>query len=89
MPAELQRCLEEKNYKLAVEIVHKIKGSSGNIGAKQMYEAAGFLQSALTDNREDEISELCSRFYAALEELYSEIEAYLQVSDSDRAPKFS
>jgi|GEM_PF-1790453 len=38
--ADVNGKINEKDYESAIQIVHKTKSSSGNIGAKMLYEAA-------------------------------------------------
>jgi CheY-like chemotaxis protein len=66
--------IENKNYKDAAQIVHKIKSSSGNIGAKRLYEVASQLQKALNDELISAIPKLHEDFLLLLRQLLSEIE---------------
>ena len=56
----------KKRYADAVQIVHKIKSSSGSIGAKSLQDTAVSLQKALEDEKEEEIVLLQSRFSESL-----------------------
>lgn len=70
----LRRALENKDYKAAVQIVHKLKSSSGSIGAKKMYESAANFQRVLTAGDKEEISVHFNKFAALLKRLLGEIE---------------
>ncbi|WEK54042.1 MAG: transporter substrate-binding domain-containing protein [Candidatus Cohnella colombiensis] len=72
----LLRSLDERDYHEAIQIAHKVKGSSGNIGANKMYKVASALQQALSDRDEERIYELAQRFVATFAELYREVEQY-------------
>lgn len=67
--------IREKRYDDAAQIVHKIKSSSGSIGAKLLQEAAVQLQEALNQQKEDEIALLKNRFSKLLRKLLKEIKA--------------
>jgi len=69
----LEKSIKEKRYDDAAQIVHKVKSSSGSIGAKSLYGTAISLQKALKEKREDEISSLYARFSALFEKLIEEI----------------
>lgn len=66
------------NYLQAAQIVHKVKGSSGNIGAKDLYQAASLLQKALEDNQQENINILYSEFKLRLLQSTSEIRKILK-----------
>jgi two-component system sensor histidine kinase/response regulator len=63
----------EKRYGDAVQIVHKIKSSSGSIGAKPLYNVAMALQKALNEQKEGEIPLLQEKFSRFLSKLLEEI----------------
>jgi CheY-like chemotaxis protein len=74
----LEKDLQDKNYSQAAGIVHKVKGSTGNIGAKELYQNAVLLQKALERGQEEEIDELYSEFKRLLMQCLSEISEKLQ-----------
>lgn len=78
----LQSSLADNNYEEAFQIIHKIRGSTGNIGAKELYMAASELQHALTNKNEDEIHKLHTIFEASYERLFIELNRYLQEETS-------
>ena len=55
---KLAAAVRERKYADAAQIVHKIKGSSGSIGAKSLYDIAVAFQKALEEERENEIGPL-------------------------------
>jgi two-component system, sensor histidine kinase and response regulator len=63
----------EKNYAEAAQIVHKVKGSSGSIGASVLYEVSVKLQKALKEENNDEILSLEEEFSDLLNKLLDEI----------------
>jgi two-component system sensor histidine kinase/response regulator len=75
---ELQRSIEDRSYDQAIQIVHRIKGSSGNVGAKQVYEVSSELQAALIARNETDIQTLHNLFNTAIAELYREIDRYIE-----------
>ncbi|MDD5745533.1 MAG: Hpt domain-containing protein, partial [Mesotoga sp.] len=72
-PDTLGKAIEERRYPDAVQIVHKVKSSSGSIGAKALYEVSVELQKALSDSSEEEIPPLKERFVSLLGKLLEEI----------------
>lgn len=69
--------IQNNNYLQAAQIVHKVKGSSGNIGAKELYKVAILFQKALENNQQEEISKLYPEFSKLLKQSLSEIEEIL------------
>ncbi|NCB51871.1 MAG: transporter substrate-binding domain-containing protein [Clostridia bacterium] len=63
----LNEQIESGNYRKAANTVHKVKGSSGNIGAKRVHELAVELQGALENNEGPEIKKLFAEFSGAFE----------------------
>ncbi len=70
---KLNRSIEQAQYKEAIEIVHKIKSSSGSIGAKALYETAMNLQKALTEEDINQIEPLKIAFNELLGQVLIEI----------------
>ncbi|MCP5455852.1 MAG: transporter substrate-binding domain-containing protein [Thermotogae bacterium] len=69
--------ISDKNYKSASEIIHKIKSSSGSIGAKKIYDIAVIFQKAL-DNESNDIKIIYDDFAEYFRNLISDIENYLK-----------
>ncbi len=69
----LEAAIREKRYADAAQIVHKVKGSSGSIGANLLLEAAASLQEALKKERENEIAKLHERFSVLMRKLLDEL----------------
>lgn len=78
VPVDLTAKIDAADYAAAVQIVHKVKGSSGNIGAKSLYEAASGLQKALQNKEKDAIAEGHRQFQNLLSRLFVEIEIILK-----------
>jgi len=65
----LETAIREKRYADAAKIVHKMKSSTGSIGAKLLYETAVSLQKALEEEKEEKKMTLYTRFSDLLEKL--------------------
>jgi two-component system, sensor histidine kinase and response regulator len=74
----LKEKIDMKDYDEAGQIVHKIKSSSGNIGAKSLYEAASELQKFLQKNDEAYILKKQRIFQKILSNLLTEIKNILK-----------
>ncbi len=73
----LASAVEAGQYDEAAKMVHKVKSSSGSIGATALHETAMDLQRALEDADGEKIPELHSRFSMLLERVLKEIGADL------------
>lgn len=69
----LDNSLKDNNISDAIQIVHKVKGSSGSIGAKTLYNLAVEFQSALKNEEKERIIVLKNSFINELSKLLSEI----------------
>lgn len=74
---KLALAIGEARYADAAGIVHKVKSSSGSIGAKPLYDLAVRLQKALEENSERDIDALSREFSKALDHLLAEIQGML------------
>ncbi|MFA5524117.1 MAG: transporter substrate-binding domain-containing protein [Tissierellales bacterium] len=70
---KLNLSIIEKRYDDASQIVHKIKSSSGSIGALKLYKLSIKLQEALNEGKEDEILPMKKKLVLMLRKLLSEI----------------
>ncbi len=70
---KLEAAVYEKRYADAAQIVHKVKSSSGSIGAISLQDTALLLQNTLKEGKEDEIASLHERFAELLGKLLEEI----------------
>jgi len=73
---KLESAIREKRYDDAAQIVHKVKGSSGSIGAKSLADVAVSLQKALHNQKEDEIAPLHDSFSKLLRKLLEELKEF-------------
>lgn len=73
-PARLEAAIREKRYAEGANIAHKVKSSSGSIGAKAVFEAAAALQSALERGENGEIAPLHGKFSRLMRKLLGELE---------------
>lgn len=80
---KLDLAVEQQRFADAAGIVHKIKSSSGSIGARPLYETCARLQKALEDNRTDEIGTLRDYFNSLLNGLLKEISGVLPENGGD------
>lgn len=71
--SELEKLINKKDYKEAKLLVHKIKGSSGSIGAKILFGLAVDYQAALERENLDKIKQLSAEFQDQLIQLMIEI----------------
>lgn len=81
VPSLLKEKIKNKDYKEAVQIVHKIKSSSGSIGAKSLCVVASELQKALNDEDVPEISVVHKEFQNILNQLLREIKQQIKECD--------
>ncbi len=70
----LRQAMESKDYAEAEQIVHKIKSSSGSIGAKELHEVAANFQKALSNAELAVMNELYADFNELLKIALAEIE---------------
>lgn len=79
---KLSHSIREKRYADSIQIVHKVKSSSGSIGAKTLYELAKKLQKALNDRDEDDIAFMYKDFEWMFTKLLEEI-SVLKTANAD------
>ncbi len=79
----LSRCIEAGDYAAAVNLVHSLKGSSGNIGAEELYKSAKLLEKHLREEDYEYVALAHPLFVfkwkraeAGIKELISALEAY-------------
>ena len=75
--ADLKQAIDAQDYREAIQIVHKNKGGSGNIGAKKISVIATELQKALLEGYNDKIEQLYYEFDRSIRMLFIEIEKKL------------
>jgi len=71
---ELTQAIQAQHYSEAIQIVHKNKSGSGNIGAKKLQYTASELQKALEQGEQMEVERLKKAFVSILNQLLLEIE---------------
>lgn len=77
----LEKAIGDKAYQEAIDIAHKVKGSSGSIGSDSVHQLALELQQALEDESHDDIIILKDHFVEHLQALLSDLtEEYTQAS---------
>lgn len=73
----ISQAIYDRKYDDAEKLVHKIKSSSGSIGAKSLYEAAIRLQKSLSDNNDEAIEANILNFTILFNKLMKEIEGII------------
>jgi len=74
----LASAIVEKRYGEAAEIVHKVRGSLGSIGASEVYRVSTELQKALRESANKDIELLAGRFFKLFAQLLGEIDRYIK-----------
>ena len=74
---DLSSAIQDQDYERAAKIVHKVKGSSGSIGATSLHETASKLQKALQNKDEQGIKPLAQTFSTLMSQLKKEIKKLL------------
>ena len=74
---DLSSAIQDQDYERAAKIVHKVKGSSGSIGATTLHETASKLQKALQNRNDQEIKPLAQSFSTLMSQLKKEIKELL------------
>lgn len=72
-PKKLDLAIREERFADAAQIAHKIKSSSGSIGARALFDLSVSLQKALDEGKANEIAPLKEQFTQVLEQLLGEI----------------
>lgn len=75
---ELNPMLLKKDYKGAELLIHKLKSSSGSIGARVMYDHCVKFQKALQEYKDEDILVLKNEFSDLFQKLMLEIQYYIQ-----------
>ncbi|NLO22489.1 MAG: transporter substrate-binding domain-containing protein [Syntrophomonadaceae bacterium] len=75
---KISLAVDQKRYGDAAQVIHKLKSSSGSIGAKTLYDLSIKLQKALNEAREEEILLLTEEFSHLFIKLLGEIEEFLE-----------
>jgi two-component system sensor histidine kinase/response regulator len=71
----LGAAVRDRRYADAAQIVHKLKGSSGSIGAGSLHAVAVSLYRALNEEKEDDIAQLYDEFADLLRRLLEQIDS--------------
>lgn len=79
--SELENEMKINDLVEAAHIVHKVKGSAGNIGALKLYETSKALQKALESNQKEDIYCLYPEFERLLKASRDEIQQILQKNE--------
>lgn len=69
-PRKLRESLLRSEKEEALQLLHSIKGGSGNIGLEQIAAVTRALEKALQDQQVDGTLELVNTFETAIENLY-------------------
>jgi signal transduction histidine kinase/DNA-binding response OmpR family regulator/ligand-binding sensor protein len=71
---ELNTAFKENDINKAAQLIHLIKGVSGNIGALELYNLSRHLEDAIKTNKIDNIDLIMSNFSISLSKILSSIE---------------
>lgn len=77
LESDINGAIESGSYAEAAQLVHKVKGSSGSIGAKALYNTAVSFQKALKDEDKPGIASLHAQFVRKLVKLLEAIKEEL------------
>jgi len=80
--AELEAALKRGDFTAARDLAHKLKSSSGSIGAAGVHHTAASLQAALEQTQTNDAMRLFGEFSTLFKQLTAEIRAYLAESGS-------
>jgi signal transduction histidine kinase/DNA-binding response OmpR family regulator len=73
-----EKSVTEQRYQDAAKLCHKVKSSSGSIGAVQLYDTAKALQHALEQENDSEIDRLTGSFTVMFRKLLDEINSEIK-----------
>jgi CheY-like chemotaxis protein/HPt (histidine-containing phosphotransfer) domain-containing protein len=73
---KLGQAIGAHNYHEAIQIVHKCKGGSGNVGAAKLAAIASDLQKSLTEEADERIGQLYGEFSITVKKLFIEARKY-------------
>ncbi len=73
-PEDFEACLTRRNYDEARVIVHSVRGSAGNLGARDLHISAGDLEEGLKKDPSTDLSQLTERFRRDHSDVMKEIE---------------
>ena len=85
MLEEVKQALDQKNIKLARQMVHILKGVSGNIGALDLHKSAAFLDAALKEEPIENIESLIGEVSVQLKVVLKSIESLESQSKEQKA----
>ncbi|MGB7595394.1 MAG: response regulator, partial [Erysipelotrichaceae bacterium] len=71
------RLLENRDGDELIQLIHKLKGSTGTIGAIRLYELCIIIHKALKEGKPELVESMRISFLEAFDQLMDEIDAYL------------
>ena len=88
---EIRRALQQEDSELAMRLAHTVKGVAGNIGAGNLQQAAGKLESAIREEKRDNTDNFIAAFETELAAVNHALEPVLamQTSGDDNQPSES
>ena len=72
-PEKLRTAIDEKRHSDAAEMLHKLKSSTGSIGATEVYKRAVSLHNAIRENDEAKIASEKDEFIDILRQLIEQL----------------
>jgi HPt (histidine-containing phosphotransfer) domain-containing protein len=83
---QIREALASGDREQAQRLAHTVKGVSGNIGAEELHERAGELESAIRHGVSDEIETLTNRFSETLSDIIDSLKILsMDAEESDEA----
>ena len=76
---QLEGLLQQKDYTSAAQLVHSVKGVSGNLSAKQLFAAAKQLELELKQHTPSDLSSLTEQFTTALTVVMDTLESFISL----------
>jgi len=77
---EYNNLIEQQKYEEVAQLVHKIKGSLGSIGAIKLYKMSQSLQKSLLEKDLEEVTAYKEMYFSLFEQLMDEIKEYIETN---------
>ncbi|BCS87724.1 response regulator [Pseudodesulfovibrio sediminis] len=81
---DIAKALAEGRTEDGIGLAHSVKGTSGMLGAMELFEAAGHLENVLDEQAEDEIESALERFTRELDIVIESISVLKEASRGER-----
>ena len=84
---QLEELLQQKDYASAAQLVHSVKGVSGNLSAKQLFSAAKQLELGLKQHPPSDLRSLTEHFTAVLNVVMDTLESFISLGTQQMTEK--